>query len=281
MSAAAAGSTAAAAGYEGLLCGLAFGFASPLSSHPFDTIKTRMQASPSCARGSALAALKQTVAEGGLRALYRGLAPPLVGSVLYRSTQMGMYSYSHEYLAAHAWARRTIPGTGGLELRVLIGGACATTARAIVETPLELLKVRAQLRAPWPRPRELFTGFALTWSRLYIALGSFFVLLDTAERNKALRDIFATPVIGPFLKGGVAATVGWWLAWPLEVAKSLRQSGKHSGSALALLRGVVRERGIMGLYRGLGPGSARSMVGNGSALLAYDACKSCFRADLV
>ncbi len=35
-----------------------------------------------------------------------------------------------------------IPGTGGLEVRVLVGGVTASTARAIIETPLEYIKAR-------------------------------------------------------------------------------------------------------------------------------------------
>jgi len=265
---------ASLAGAHGLLCGLAFGLASPLASHPFDTLKTRMQASPECARGGALATLRQTIAEGGLLALWRGLLPPLAGSVIYRSTQMGAYAYAHRRLADEPWALRAIPGTGGLQLRVLLAGALATTARAVAETPLEVIKVRQQLALPMPRAAELYTGFALTWARLYIALGTFFVICDTAERHAP--DFFATPIVGPFLKGGVAATVGWWIAWPLEVCKSLRQSGRFaSRSAPAALRALIAERGVVGLYRGIGPGTARSVVGNGAAVLAFETCKSC------
>jgi solute carrier family 25 carnitine/acylcarnitine transporter 20/29 len=260
-------------GISGLVCGVAFGVASPLAAHPLDTLKTRMQASPSCARGGALATLRQTIKEGGVLSLWRGLLPPLIGSVFYRSCQFGAYTFTHSYLMDEPWARAPIPWTAGLETRVLVSGAIATTARAVIETPLELLKVRAQLGAAWPHARELYTGFSLTWSRLYIALGTFFVICDTADRHAP--SLFSTPVVGPFLKGGVAATVGWVLAWPLETLKSLRQSGTDSRGALASLRFILESRGLRGLYRGIGPGLARSVIGNGAALLAFDTCKSC------
>lgn len=269
-------SAARDSGLSGLLCGVAFGVASPLAAHPLDTLKTRMQASPSCARGSALATLRQTINEGGVLALWRGLPPPLIGSVFYRSFQFGAYTFSHSFLKDEPWARATIPWTAGLEVRVLICGAIATSARAVIETPLELLKVRAQLGAAWPHARELYTGFALTWSRLYIALGTFFVIVDSADRHAPL--IFTTPVVGPFLKGGVAATCGWILAWPLETLKSLRQSGSDGRSALESLRYILKTRGVSGLYRGIGPGIARSVIGNGAAVLAFDTCKSCLLA---
>lgn len=262
-------------GLRGLLCGVAFGAASPLASAPFDTLKTRMQAAPASAHGGALAALRSTIQSGGgVRALWAGLAPSLVGSVVYRSSQMGVYSYAMAYWRGIPWSRVSLPGSGGIELRIILAAAAATTARAIVETPLEAIKVRAQCHAPPPASlRELFRGFSLTWSRLFIALSSFFMLCDSADRHAP--SLFATPVVGPFLKGGVAATAGWWLAWPLEVAKSRVQSGLHDGGARAALAAAVKEHGWRGLYRGIGPGTVRSLVGNGAALSSYELCLAC------
>ncbi len=223
-----------------------------------------------------LTALRRTVDEYGVRGLWRGLAPPLIGSVAYRSSQMGVFAYFMAHFLNHSWARARIPGSGGVEVRVVLSAAAATTARALIETPLEVIKIRRQLGLPPPASAaELVRGFGLTWARLYVALGSFFVLCDSADRHAPA--LFATPLIGPFLKGGVAATAGWWLAWPLEVAKSRVQSGLYGGGALAALRGAVAAgNGWRGLYRGLGPGSARSLVGNGAALAAYEGCVACF-----
>lgn len=260
-------------GFRGLLCGVAFGIASPLASHPFDTIKTRMQASPSCARGGSISALRTSIASGGIMSLYSGLAPPLIGSVLYRSTQMGVFSYVMASCRTISWTCAQLPGTGGVEFRVIFAAAAATTARAIVETPLELIKVRLQCGvAPPNNMKELFRGFSLTWSRLFIALGSFFILCDSADRHAP--TLFSTPVIGPFLKGGVAATAGWWLAWPLEVAKNRVQSGRYENARVALVS-AIKEYGYRGLYRGIGPGSARSLIGNGAALASFDFCMKC------
>lgn len=78
------------------------------------------------------------------------------------------------------------------------------------------------------------------------------------------------------MKGSFCATSGWVLAWPLELAKSIAQSGLHArAGAFARFGAIVKERGVMGLYRGIGPGLARSIVGNGAALAAFDACNSC------
>lgn len=39
------------------------------------------------------------------------------------------------------FGKRPIPGTNGLETRVIVGGMVAGTCRALVETPLEYAKV--------------------------------------------------------------------------------------------------------------------------------------------
>ncbi len=255
---------------RGLLCGLAFGVTSPLVSHPLDVIKSRMQALPA-ASGTALATLRAALAAGGARALYAGLLPPLLGSSLYRGLQMAAYGAAYAALAPTELAA-PVEALGGLQLRVLAAGAAATTARALLETPLEVLKLRRQLglAAPRLRARELYAGLGLTWARLYVALGGFFVLVDHCDRHHP--GAFAGPG-GSFAKGGLCATACWWLAWPLEVAKSRAQSSLHPGGALAQLRAIVRERGAAGLFRGIGPGTLRSLLGNGCALMAFDACQ--------
>jgi solute carrier family 25 carnitine/acylcarnitine transporter 20/29 len=256
---------------RGLLCGVCFGVTSPLVSHPLDVLKSRMQALPS-ASGGTLATLRATVSAGGLRALYAGLLPPLLGSSLYRGLQMSAYATAYAALGASPELCAPQPALGGLQLRVLLAGAAATSARALVETPLEVLKLRAQLGLPAPRLalRELYVGLGLTWARLYVALGGFFAAVDHCDRHHP--GLFLQPG-GSFLKGAVCATACWWLAWPLEVAKSRAQSSLHPGGALAQLRAVLAERGLAGLYRGLLPGTLRSLLGNGAALMAFDACR--------
>lgn len=42
--------------------------------------------------------------------------------------------------------------------------------------------------------------------------------VDSARRN--VPELFSTSVVGPFLLSGVAATLAWWVVWPLEYMKS-------------------------------------------------------------
>lgn len=276
--------SASAEGIRGLVCGVVFGLASPLAAHPLDTIKTRMQALPASARGGALAAARLTLATGGVRALYAGLAPPLLGSALFRSTQFAVFGVVYGWLRDCSLAEPQA-ALAGLQPRVLVAGAAAATARTVLEVPLQLIKARRQLGVPVLPPavslggpfaiaRELYSGGSLCWARMLVALGGFFVLVDHVDRHYPAA--FAAPVVGPFLKGSVCATLPWLLAWPLEVAATQAQSSLHGrgGGIGARLAGIVRERGPVGLFRGAGPGLARSVVGNGAAVTAFELCRS-------
>ena len=61
-------------------------------------------------------------------------------------------------------ARYELPLTGGLQVRVVVGGLTASTVRAIIETPLEYAKVRRQTQQNW-RLVDLYRGFGVTWGR--------------------------------------------------------------------------------------------------------------------
>ena len=149
---------------------------------------------------------------------------------------------------------------------MLVGGVIASTCRAIIETPLEYAKVRRQTQQSWTF-RHLYTGFGVTWFRTVGLMSTYFILVDSGRRH--VPGLFATPMVGPFLTSGVAATLGWWVVWPLEYMKSQVQGsyGKDQ-SVLQRIRMVVRERGgVLALYRGIGPGTIRSFLANGTSMI--------------
>jgi hypothetical protein len=73
-----------------------------------------------------------------------------------------------------------IPGSGGLEVRVVAAGVVASTARTVIETPLELIKVRRQMGQTW-KFNELYRGFNVTWIRTCGLMCTFFVLVRAAS----------------------------------------------------------------------------------------------------
>jgi solute carrier family 25 carnitine/acylcarnitine transporter 20/29 len=276
---------------RGFVCGVVFGIASPVCGHPFDSLKSKMQAQPSYTSGSSFATLRTVVRQEGFLALWRGLTPPLLGSMIFRSLQFSSYNGTMRYFGSDdGIGRAKVPFAAGLEWRVVFAATAATSIRSVIETPLEYVKVRMQtsqrislatvLRDPVRQLPACYTGFRLTWLRLWFALGGFFVLCDHFDRHHA--DLLRVPFFGPLVKGSVCATAAWWVAWPLEVVKNQVQAGfaieglAPNAGMVARLRHTIATRGLRGLYRGIGPGTARSLAANGSAMVAFTFCNSCF-----
>ena len=217
----------------GLLSGMAYGLINPLVGHPFNLVQTRMQADVAFKNSGAIATARTIMKTEGLRGFWRGLIPPLMGSTAYRGVLFSAYS------AAFAACKETplskpLPLTGGLAPAVLVGAVAASTARTAVETPLELIKVRRMLKQPWMTGSgvsslfsvsqflELYKGSSATWARSTGMLVTFFTLIDYSTRYFPVA--VATPIIGPFIKGGLCTTIGWagwkWIGVPPHVGRA-------------------------------------------------------------
>ena len=139
-----------------LLTGFLYGGSNTLVGHPFDTVKTKMQAQAGhMADGQQsgpryLDTIKNVYAAEGPTGFYRGWAPPFIGSVVYRSCQFTVYeafytkSTTYKEGPLRAFLLGEIPWTGGLQGRVVVGGVLAASARALIECPFEYAKVKRQ-----------------------------------------------------------------------------------------------------------------------------------------
>jgi Mitochondrial carrier protein len=82
-----------------------------------------------------------------------------------------------------------------------------------------------------------------------------------------------------FLSGGFAGMFGWALAMPFDVPKTnvqARYDSKVVGSYFPELFKIARERGIGGLYGGLGPTLVRAFPANAALFLGVEMGKKLF-----
>ena len=237
-----------------------FGSTSVVVGHPLDTIKTKLQADPNYRNVNTFGAISRLMHEGGFRAFYTGMLPPLIGSTFFRSIQFASYGATVTLLKdeEHVLRRAQL---GGVEARVFVGGAVAGASRALLESPLDLLKTRKQtdpsVKFRDVPIRDLFRGFSATLTRNVLLLGTFFVFVDRLS------------YMDTFPRGGIATTAAWTTVWPLDVAKSRMQSvegAKQSRSLVSWLSEAAKD-GTM--YRGYTAGITRSFLANGAALQAY------------
>ncbi|CAK9054572.1 unnamed protein product [Durusdinium trenchii] len=195
---------------------------------------------------------------------YKGTAPMLCGSVIFRSLPFVVYSGAFTIL--QPWAGCTILGVDG---RVWASGAIAGLARALVENPWEALKTQKQV---WGtaylnalRSGCMWRGVSATCFRNVILVTIFFTL---SERLNSSTTLIAFREL-PFLRGSCVTVCCWVFAWPFDVVKSQLQSQVEQGNgkrgAIELLRRAWHEQT---LYRGLGAGLLRACLANGAAMHA-------------
>jgi len=306
----------------GFLSGAAFGMISPVVGHPFDLVKTKMQTSQSSPSASGTTpkhhgnatsrdVVRRIYRTEGLRGFYKGFVPPFVASIGFRSAQFTAYSAAFASCSHVPMLDEPIPHTAGLRPAVLLGAFAAAASRAVIETPLEYIKIKIMTNEssaatstaaaagkpqqgfsaseltkaftshPLRFVRQTYSGFTPTLLRSMGLLGSFFVMVDYSTRY--IPHVINAPLIGPFFKGGICATAAWAVCFPFETAKSVVQSQCHKYkdvpfATFVVMKRLYRERGIRhGLYRGFLPGASRSFFANGASMLVYTGVQSFLR----
>ena len=137
--------------------GALYGATNTLVGHPFDTVKTKMQAQTGFA-GGMRSTMSRIVSTEGLLGFYHGCIPPLWGSAIYRSAQFAVYDLLYTAAASQpALCEPLIPGVTDMEARVPLAGCVGATARTILESPIEYAKVKGQTGQAWLL-REIYQG---------------------------------------------------------------------------------------------------------------------------
>jgi solute carrier family 25 carnitine/acylcarnitine transporter 20/29 len=282
---------------KAFLSGGAGGICLVLAGHPFDVVKTRMQtAAPGATPGGALGVTRALVAEGGARALYRGMSAPLLGVTPIFAVCFWAYGVGKDGMRALTGAR----SDGELSLAAIgAAGAFSAVPTTAIMAPGERVKVlmvsgRGADGAPFRSPRDVFShlarveGSAGAGARalfrgalptlLRDGVGSFayFGVYEGVKRRLAQgAPPGAPPSAAAVLVGGAAAGVANWLvSLPLDVIKSKMQaSSVAAGSApnmVAVTRAIVVAEGLRGLYRGIGPALLRAVPANAACFTGQE-----------
>lgn len=113
-----------------------------LAGHPFDTIKVRLQTEGKSGRFTGpLNCLSQTVRKEGVRALYKGVTPPLLATGVINSVLFGLQGltiHNVQRVRGHLGQTATIGEIAG---SAVITGALIS----VLVTPMEGIKARLQV----------------------------------------------------------------------------------------------------------------------------------------
>mmetsp|Transcript_42637 Transcript_42637/g.43197 ORF Transcript_42637/g.43197 Transcript_42637/m.43197 type:complete len:143 (-) Transcript_42637:331-759(-) len=111
------------------IAGASYGFTTVLVGQPLDTIKTRMQGMPSTAKRSMMVVGKELFYREGVRGLYRGGLPLLLGGSLMRSAQFGVSGKARDVLRSSNLPQHMIWGM--FDYQVVLAGLAGGLGRSV------------------------------------------------------------------------------------------------------------------------------------------------------
>ncbi|KAJ2462259.1 hypothetical protein GGI03_004585 [Coemansia sp. RSA 2337] len=207
---------------------------------------------------SLLACARKSIAEEGVRGLYRGLLPPLLTASAAKSLSFSVFEETKHWLRRHDpfatqqaplglanFQRKTV---GSVALSAGLSGSISGAVIAILCCPLELIKVQMQLARLLNRD--------LTSS-------------DTATAaSKPVGALVSTPA--GTLQGGGAAIATRQL-------RNAPAAPPWAASNLSVLREIVRRRGPSGMYYGIGLHIVRDSSGTAIYFASYETVKETLR----
>ncbi|CAM6001381.1 unnamed protein product [Sphagnum balticum] len=184
--------------------------------------------------------------------------------------------FAYDFVKAYLSPKDGTPGKLAFLPVSLIAGSCAGISSTVCMYPLELLKTRLTIQVVSEEGvLELYRGLApsvigvIPYAGVnYFVYGSLRSLYKRCSKTDRVGNI-QTLLIGS-LAGAIASTS----TFPLEVARKHMQVGALKGrvvykGTLDALRGIAKERGLKGLYRGLGPSYLKLMPAAAMTLTAF------------
>lgn len=295
--------------YKGFVAGVFSGVAKLSVGHPFDTIKVRMQTTSAERFAGPMSCLVQTIRNEGVRALYKGATPPLVGWMFMDSVMLGSLTMYKKLLGKHVFGLDPAATTAGAAAAAGgpalpsyghgIAGIFAGFTVSFVAAPFEHLKARLQVQYAANKADRLYHGPIDCAAKIYRAHGvrgiyhglfstmifrSFFffwwgsydVFSRLLNKHTAL-----PPALVNFWAGGLSAQVFWIVAYPSDVVKQRIMTDPLGGKLndgtprfphwRDAAQAVYRESGYKGFFRGFLPSFLRAFPANAMALVAFEA----------
>ncbi|XP_029103635.1 mitochondrial carnitine/acylcarnitine carrier protein-like [Scleropages formosus] len=261
------------------------------AGHPLDTIKVRLQTQPrgTCNQyvlySGAYDCFRKTVSKEGVLGLYKGMAAPLAGVAPMMAISFFGYGLGKQL-------QQPDPNTPLSYSQIYLAGMLAGVFTTVIVAPGErikcLLQVQStagQLKYTGPMDcavrlykeqgiRSVYKGTVLTLIRDVPSNGLYFLTYEYVKNlltpeGQSMNQL-STPRI--LLAGGTAGIFNWVIALPPDVLKSNFQTaaeGRYSG-LWDVLRQLVQEEGMRGLYKGFNAVMLRAFPANAACFLGFE-----------
>ncbi|PUU73003.1 mitochondrial carrier domain-containing protein [Tuber borchii] len=204
-----------------ILFGSSAGMIGKIIEYPFDTVKVRLQSQPDDQplryRGP-LDCFKQSLKQDGIRGLYRGISPPLVGAAAENSALFFSYNIAQNLLRKSFYPY--LDKEGDLPIGALVFcGAASGAFTSFILTPVELIKCKMQVQTVGiPRPPISIV--------LPSSSASSSPPFGTGTSTAGIHTISPARLAGPItLLGEVYRVYGLKGLWHGQVGTFLRETG--------------------------------------------------------
>ncbi|TID18423.1 mitochondrial carnitine/acylcarnitine carrier protein [Venturia nashicola] len=285
--------------WKGFVAGVFSGVAKLTVGHPFDTIKVRLQTTEASHFKGPLDCLLQTVRNEGIRALYKGASPPLVGWMFMDSLMLGSLTAYRRILREHLYTPKLVNGRPDPSFKLPavghgLAGMLAGFTVSFIAAPIEHVKARLQVQYATDKSKRLYSGPIDCTKKIFNAHGirglyhglsatmlfrGFFFFwwstYDIFTRKLTEKTNLSTPAIN-FWAGGLSAQVFWITSYPGDVIKQrimtdpLEKDKRKYWRWQDAATQVYREAGLKGYWRGFVPCFLRAFPANACALVAFE-----------
>lgn len=247
---------------------------------PFDTVKTKMQASGSQFT-STTACLRHIVKNESWTNLYRGCVPIVLSAFPAHGAYFAIYEASKRVLSANS--------SSGYAASAV----CATMAHDLISVPFDVVKQRMQVDTRHKTSfsclrhivrsegtKRLFVSYPTTVAMNVPHIATQWVVYEAAKARLTERGLMEDEwspyyLLAGFTAGATAAVV----STPFDVIKTRMQLSESSKSASTVVREVIRENGVRGFFKGAFPRTMYIAPSAAVVLSTYEACKLILHID--
>ncbi|GCC23952.1 solute carrier family 25 member 48 isoform X2 [Chiloscyllium punctatum] len=293
---------------DDFIAGWIGGAASVIVGHPLDTVKTRLQAGHGYT--NTVQCVRTIFKNEHVAGFFKGLSFPLASIAVYNSVALGVYGNAQRFICRYRYGEDLHQSPALSD--VAAASALVGLVTVAIGAPVDLVKIRLQMQTQSVRPAKLnlvgasalhslalndqplYRGPVHLISRilrtegivgLYRGVGAMYLrdvpgyclyfvpymlLCDwmTPEGSKA-PNLFCV-----WLAGGVAGTISWGTATPMDVVKSRLQA---DGVSETKYKGIVhciqqsyRKEGLNVFFKGATVNAIRGFPMSAAMFLGYE-----------
>lgn len=251
-----------------------------MTGHPFDLVKVRLQTGIFT---SSVQCVRETVARDGLRGMYRGVLPPLLGVTPMFAVSFWGYDVG----------KRVVNYFTGTEVKnftiknISTAGMLLAVPTTLVAAPFERVKVMMQVQTGKLTSmgsvvkemyrtggfRLIFKGLVATFARDGPGLALYFSTYEVVKEG------LSTPgkemsLMAIMVAGGCAGVSMWLGVFPIDTIKLKQQLSNVQISIVETTRTIYRSGGIKAFFPGVGPALARSFPANSATFLGVEIARN-------